>query len=444
MPEDNDTKGGMDEKKDSKLDSAAVLPHVGLESTPVPSIEQEPQTSAIINPSNRPSGPLPNQSQDTSNGAPFATPPQVANSPQKSKKKWLIGGVIAGIIALLAAGGAMAYFSYQNPDKVVADGFVNLFNNQPSSAQATMSSKNKEMDIDLSLDIKGNDKVATGTLVAKVAMKAQKLNLEGSVNVAATVDGDGYLKLNDVDKIADKAVDAILKAQMDQYKTYGMTITDSEIAAQKKMALAQFDPIIKKINNRWIKFSANNSGDSASKEQKCLTDAIQKIQSDKTMRDEFAKTYVDNKFINIKEQLGAKDGNYGFVLDFDKEKGKSFGNAVQATSFFKELDECQSISPSRDSSAYDNLGGSSASNVRVELWVSQWSHQITSLSVAGTDASSGSSGDTKVTFGINLGYENNGDVSAPTDAIKFEDLQKEIENMMMSTGTADSASLLST
>lgn len=445
MPNDNDAKPDIDREKRFNLDNGAELSHANLEpipsSSPVPSVEQEPQTSTLTSQPNASLSSSSNQPQDSANSVLFAPQPQVPGNSNKSKKKWLIGGIIAGVVVLLVASGVTAYFVYQNPDKVVADGLVNIFNSQPRSVKASMSAENDTIGMDVNLDLKGNDKAAAGTLTAKVAMKEQKLNFEGSVDVAATSDGDGYLKLKDADVLANKVVDAILDAQVEQYKAYGMTITNSQIAAQKKEALAQINPIVEKINNRWIKFSTNKTDSDVSEEQKCLTDAMKKLQNEKATRDEFAKAYTDNKFINVKEQLGVKDGSYGFVLDLDKEKAKSFGKAAQETSFFKEIEKCQGGSSASSLPTDSSSSNSDVSGMRVELWVSQWSHQITQFKLEGTDTSSTSNGDTKVKFDINLGYENTSDVTVPTNAVDFEDLQKEFENLTPATTTSATSSM---
>jgi len=444
MPEDHNSTQkrplGPNAKREADLESGALdsspLP------SPMPSIEQEPQTSsatprmtssAFATPA---SGMPTNASPATS----FSTeqPAQGGSGKSGGKKKWIIGGTIAAALVLIFGGGALAYFVYQSPDKVIADGFVNVFQSQPRSVKGDMSLENNEASVKATVDIKSNDKIANGSLTMAVTIKTLKQTFNGKVDFAATADGNGYIKVNGIDALADQYADVVIRAQEQQYKAYGMTITESQKKELRKQLLAQTEPIIQKINNRWIKFDTK-ANDDTSEQQKCITDAFKKLQSDKGMRDELAKAYGDNKFVNVKEQLGVKDGSYGYVLDFDSTKAKSFGDAAEKTSFFKELQKCDGFSS--NSSSTDAIKDDNNDNVRVELWVSQWSHQITALNIEGTDTSTPSD-ETKISFKLNLGYTKDDNVTEPKGAVDFMDLQKEFEQLdLMGTGSTTSSSV---
>jgi len=444
MPEDHNSTQkrplGPNSKREADLESGALdsspLP------SPMPSIEQEPQTSSVAShaSSSTFSTPVSGMSMNADPVASSSTGQAVQGGSGKSggKKKWIIGGVIAGALVLLFGGGALAYFAYQNPDKVIADGFVNMFQSQPRTMKGDMSLENNEASVKATVDIKSNDKIANGSLTMAVTIKSLKETFSGTVDFAATADGDGYLKLNGIDKLADQYADVVIRAQEQQYKAYGMTITESQKEEYRKQLIAQVKPIIEKINNRWIKFDTK-ANDDTSEQQKCVTDAFKKLQSDKTMRDELAKAYGDNKFINVKEQLGVKDGSYGYVLDFDSTKAKSFGDAAEKTSLFKELQKCDGFSSG--SSSTDAIKDDNNDKVRVELWVSQWSHQITALNVEGTDTSTPTD-ETKVSFKLSLGYTNDNSVTVPKDAVDFKDLEKEFEQLNpMGTSATTSSSI---
>ena len=445
MPEDHNSTQkrplGPNAKREADLESGALdsspLP------SPMPSIEQEPQTSSMASRAEPSTFASPASSMSMNATDPAASysngqAAQGGGGKSGSKKKWIIGGVIAGVLVLLFGGGALAYFAYQNPDKVIADGFVNVFQSQPRSMKATVNIENNEAMVKATIDAKSNDKIANGTMTASVTLKTQKQTFSGTMDFAGTADGNGYVKLNNVDTLANDIVNTMVDAQAEQYKAFGMKITDAEIKAQKQQVLAQMKPVIEKINNRWIKFDTK-ANDDTSEQQKCITDAFKKLQSDKGMRDELAKAYGDNKFVNVKEQLGVKDGSYGYVLDFDSTKAKSFGDAAEKTSLFKELQKCDGFSS--NSSSTNAVKDGNDDKVRVELWVSQWSHQITALNVEGTDTSSPSD-ETKISFKLNLGYTNDNSVTLPKDAVDFKDLQKEFEQFNpMGSGAATSSSI---
>lgn len=436
MPDDDNTKPQLTPNEANEADLKSNALDTSPLPGPIPEIEQEPQTTAVQRNAPSEAGA---DAPATPAGSFANTQTTLGSSTNGNKKKLLIGGIIAGVLVLLLGSGVFAYVAYQNPDKVVADGFVNLINSQPSTAKASISAENNDAKMNFTLDAKSNDEMATGTLNASVIMKQQNLSFEGSAEFTAAADGNGYFKLNDVDKLADKVVNAMIDAQAEQYEAFGMKMSDAEIKAQKKQTLEQLKPLIDKINNRWIKFDTK-ANDDLSEQQKCLTDAVKKLQSDKTMRDELGRAYSDNRFMSVKEQLGVKDGSYGYVLDFDTRKAESFGKAAEKTAFFNELQKCDGFEPS--SSTGSSAPDDSVEKLRIELWVTQWSHQITKLKIEGTDTSSSADNSTKVMFDVNLGYDKVDGLTEPKDSIDFKDLEKELQQLNpVGAGTTTSSSL---
>lgn len=343
-------------------------------------------------------------------------------APKKSgKKKFVIAGIVALVIALLAGGGAFAYFGwYQNPDKVIADSLVNTLSSTPGSVKMNATYKAGDTGISLSVDAKGNDKIADANLSFEYASVSQKIDLKSTANMVATEGGTVYIKLNNVRELAEKAVDAMIESSAAQYKEYGYNLTESQIAQQKKEALTQYEPVIAKIDNKWIKFSADKKS-STSEDQKCTSKALEKLRTDGAYRGEIGKVYADNKFVVVKEQLGMKDGSYGYVLELDQDKAKSFGKAAESTQFAKDLKKCSGSTSSSSSSSTSS--DDKFKNTRVELWVSQWSHQITGLKISTTYADTQSA---DLTFDMTIGYDKAGNISEPTDAIDSDTLMNSL------------------
>jgi hypothetical protein len=438
----------------------------------MPDIEREPETvgqvDSVDNFSNQDTtenpetptvdGPTTNApTEDVTSSAPEATTPSPSpsvspfaaptdqieqNSPQqpkKSKKKWIIGGISAAVVALLVGGGALAYTMYQSPDKVIMDGFANLLSSSGQSGSVTGSFeyKSKDATVTVSMNGQSDQKIATGTISVKYASVSNKIDVEGSADFAGDIDSStGYIKLNDVDKLIDTAADAYVDSMAQQYETYGQKLTTAQKKEAKKEMLKAVDPIVKKINNRWIKFAADEKDSETSKEQKCVTDAYKKLQSDNAMRDELVKMYTDNKFVIVKEELGVKDGSYGYVLDLNKDKAEAFGKNVEKSAFVKELEKCSDSQPSEqiDSSLPDE---DAFKNPRFELWVSQWSHQITGVKFSGTNPDNS---DETVKFEATADYSPVTDLSLPKDAVDSKELEKEFESLMMGGSSSTSTS----
>lgn len=415
------------------VQSQAPAPVVAQPTAEVPQVspQQTPQAEA-------PAPAAPEEPAPVQQPAPTQEPVAVGSpAPKKSgKEKLVIAGVIIAVLALLGGGAAYAYFGwYQNPDKVVTDGLVNTLSSTPGSVKMNMSYKAGDTNVSLSVDAKGNDKIADATLNLEYASGEQNVSLKGTANMIATDSGTVYLKLNNVRDLAGKAVDALVESQAAQYMQFGFNLTEAQIAQQKQATLTQLEPVITKIDNKWIKFSADKKS-STSEDQKCVHDAFNKLQTDRATRDEIGKVYADNKFVIIKEQLGLKDGSYGYVLDLEREKAKSFGKAAESTQFAKDLKKC-SDSPTSSGSSRDN--SDNFENTRVELWVSQWSHQITGLKVETTYTEGSEPGE--LTFDMTIGYDKAGKITEPTDAVDAETLMNDLYSVGGGTPTPRTSGL---
>lgn len=396
-------------------DNQDSVPVRSQTSAPAPSVEQEPSTPA----------------------QPAAAP---APGPKKnSKKKFIIGGIIAAAIVLLGGGTALGYaLWYQNPEKVVVDGVSNVFSKAPGTSKLTASYKSGDAGVTLTVDSRSSGDAAQADLKLAYKAAAQNIDLTGSAEIITKTDtATMYLKVKDVRKLVAAAVDAMIESTAKQYQTMGMKLSQSQIDAQKKSAMAQYEPIIAKVDNKWIKFTADGN-DSTSKDQKCLTDAYKKLQSDSASQNEMKQAYTDNKFIIIKEELGLKDGSYGYVLDLDQDKLKSFSKALESTVFVKSIEDCTG----RDMSTNSNSSSTSKDNpfkdTRVEMWVSQWSHQITRVSVTTTHDEPTSTGqNATLNLGVDMSYEEVAPITEPTDAVDSKTL---MDDLMKSMGGAPASS----
>lgn len=401
-------------------------------SSPAPEVEAEPSTQSTAASSDSMTiGPTISEEPDNQTGpavaAPVATTPTVGGKASGgSKKKWFIGGILAAVLVVLLGGGALAYnLWYQNPDKVILDGINNLFDpTANASGKATVSVENKDVRLDVTANVKSDKKLANGDVQIAVRMKSSDSPVE-KVDVKADFavnDKTAYFKLNNLRPLAEDLVDAYVDNLATQYKELGFALTQKQIDQQKQQMLQQLNPIITKIDNRWIKVDTESS-DEDDDSSKCTSEVLQKFYDDKKMRNEVLEVYKDHKFITVKEKLGSKDGSLGYLLDFNETQAKEFGTAVKQTTFGKELEKCDKSSGStprsEDSSAKDK---DSLKDTRIELWVDRWSHRITEVKIAATTTDSSQ---TAISFGVTYNYDKVDGLTVPKDAVDIKDLEKE-------------------
>lgn len=327
--------------------------------------------------------------------------PSTAEKPTKKSSKKILIAVIIAILLIMA--GLLAYFLwYQNPDKVVTDGIRNALvaksavtdgtaTIESDQAVATLKIASKSSQDDGSINVDLTIRPLVGDA------KSQTLNLRAEA--VRGKDDTVYIKLTNLKP----AIDRFLTSQFSGK-------SDSETALQQQL-IASMSMLTDKFDGQWIKFASADLAMVGN--QQCVSDAI---GSTATQGKELANIYRDNKFIKIEENLGVKNGSQGYRLSYDRAAAAGFMNAVKTSELAKKLEKC-SI----------KLSDFDANKVvvpeRFELWVDQWTHQISRVVI--NDKKEDTT--TKLDLGTNFNVPVSVDV--PKDAKTFQQIQQEIGQM---------------
>lgn len=335
-----------------------------------------------------------------------ATSGLTAPTSPRPRKKGMIAIIIAAAVVVLGGGSALAYnFYYQNSQKVVTDGIVNMMRAKTAEFTASLTMKSESASaMNVAVEMSGAGSGIAGKVDAKISAKmgGQTYN----VTAAGVFDdkGDIYFKVGDIKKVVDEFS--------------AMMPVGSEDA---------INAIVAKIDNKWIKIDADDMKDvseEASKTQTCMTDAINKFKDDKAATKQVGDLYRANQFIVIDEKLGSKDGSLGYVLSSDEAAAKAFALSLKDTDIYKDLNKCDDSFKIDEKTFDQEDSAADASNTRVELWVDRWSHQITKLSVVdnGTDSDK-----TVTTMVFEPVFNKSVTVETPKGATTIQQLQKDIE-----------------
>lgn len=362
----------------------------------------------------------------------------VASSLQtpKKRKKWpIIAGVIAVVLIVLgSSAGAVYAFWYQNPDKVIADGLINAVTANTATLTGTVSYKyNNEVGFDVSLDTKGSKSngsniKATGSIRLK---DNTKIPFEGEAMYAPN--GDVYFRSSNLSKTIDTTVDTFIN-QMG-----GSESTAQEKKTAKTTITNTINPLIKKIDNQWVKISLDDMQEynkDAKTQYECVQKVAKKIENDPQVANDIKKAYQANKLILVKESLGTVNGSMGYVIDVDKDAAKKFGEAIKNLPVSKEIVDCLESDITQDDleAAYDSeIQDDSKADSRVEVWFDQWDHSVTRInatSAASVGAKQSLTLDLKTTFNKPV------EVTLPKDAMSLKDLQNEIKKIIDANGTS--------
>lgn len=355
-------------------------------SAPAPStvpLVQEPAPQTRINPMD-----------DAANGF---TPIQ---SQKPKRAKWLIPVIIAGALVLLGGGSVLAYkFWYQNPNKVISDGLLHAV--EAKSLTYTASVKMTSGGVtpyNISIDGISNEGANSVNVSMTIAMGSQTV----TVKAGGVIDtnGDLYVNVSNLSELA---------------KSY-----EAQLPPSSKSLV---DDFVKKVDGEWIKIGKDKLKDfseSYAKTQQCMQTAFDKVRSDKSYGTELVDLYKTHPFFKVAKELGNKDGSLGYQITDNPAEGKAFGEGLKNTKLYKMLHDCDS-SISIDTS--DTTSTTQKDNSTVEIWVSQWSHEITKFTANSNDNGQ----NTAVVFepSFNTGKK----VAIPQNAKSIDQFMQDIQDL---------------
>ena len=339
---------------------------------------------------------------------PVSTPPQK----KKAKKKGVIAGsIIAVVVVLLLGGGALAYnMWYQNADKVVHDAMVNAI--KAKTIQAT-----------------GNIVVKSDNTTVTIDVDGQSTTVDGLVNVSAKIDaGQGSGAMSIDIKGSGMYKDDTLYVKFDGVQK----VVDTFVAQYPMLdaqALAQIEQIVSKIDGQWISIQPSDYEEMSKQvadQQKCVTDAVKRLSENKDATNELVDVYKQNQVVEVKEELGAKDGSLGYVVGFNKERAAAIAEALDDTTYGKELKECDDSIDFKAAAEDIKKAKDSENPPRVELWASRFGHNITTVSLTQKDDKS------SVDMKLEPEFNKNVSVEAPEDVVSLKDLMADIEKLVQS------------
>lgn len=350
-------------------------------------------------------------------------------------KKLVIGIVIAFLIVLIGGGSTFAFVSYyQNPEKVIADSIINAVTAKSAvyTGNFTYDLKSDYSNVKATVEFTAKQaNSATGSLNAKLT-----LTIDGKKTVVAgdaLVDskGDLYFKVDGVAKIVDEAM-----------TTYG---TDFDAKTNSTI-----DKLVQKIDNTWVKVSTDDIAtfsEDYSTAKQCVNDAFDKFKDDKAAIAEVTDLYTKNPFIVVKKELPQKDGSFGYEIEYAEKAGTEFGNGLNDTKIYKELNNCDSDaftmtdstsseSSSSNSSVYDTEN-STTNVITYKLWVNIWSHQITNFEVVASSSNNYSTDKQTGSFYIKPDYSKKVTIDTPSKSITLSELKTYIEDLGNSLSNSD-------
>ena len=299
--------------------------------------------------------------------APFTPPLGSSPAPKKSRKRFIIGGVVAAFLVLVGAGSALAYTIYQSPDKLVADAL--------SGAIAAKS-------FTVNGDFKATEKAITSgdekEVIAQYSVASEGVKASGDLDV--TIDGVQYG--GSFMSAGDKGVYAKVK----NVKQIVASIFGEEAAA------GPMKSFITTVDEKWIRFD-NNDNDAAtqkySDQQKCYKTVADTYYKNKLQREQIINAYGNNPIFvakaNGEQTIGGVE-SLRVILMPDYTKYAGFVAALKKTEVVKALDKCSEgdLTKSLDEGV-KNIDTTKETTAKIELGVSKWDHTLTQAKLSTTE-----------------------------------------------------------
>lgn len=356
--------------------------------------------------------------------APTVEPASVVAQPVKSakkpKKSLVVGAIVAAAVVVLGGGSTLAYnMWYQNPDKILSDTVSNLFSRDSLAGNGVIKANTEESTTTVNIAHMIFEDQASLTVDANVDSKEEDLKIDIDGNAVYEKDGTFYIKVNNVQKLFDRLIES-------QMQSRSSDMTAEQQAMARGMVQMMFGSVIREIDGQWIKISPKDmtEDEDSSDSMKCSAEAFEMLSSDKAVQKELTDTYKKNRFMVVKENLGAKDGNLGFVYTFDQNKADDFEKAVEDTKFGQKAAECSSDDDADfDDTKDDEL---KADDVNVEIWVDRWSHDLVSAKVTSDLEDDGS---LELTYTPDYDAEVKA-IEIPKNATTLEELQKKLGGLL--------------
>lgn len=364
-----------------------------------------PEPASTVDPAPVPediSASIASEIEDTANVAPTQPAPVIASAPKKSKKPLIIGIIIAAVLVILAGASALAYTLYETPQKVITDAFINMVSAKTMTYDGTVTVKSSESTAVITLT--GKQATTIGSLNVKIALtaggKTYNLTGDGLINDK----GDLFVKLSNLGDLT--------------------TLAKSSLGASNNKTI---DALSKEIDGTWIKIASSDLksySDTVATQESCITNTLDKFQSDSSATKEISDLYSKHQFIVVDKELGIKDGNIGYQLKEDDAAATAFTDGLKSTKIYSALVACDS-SFTLDSSTTDSTTSTGTGSLQV--WIGQWSHQLTKTVFNATSDGTTADGTINTTFGQPV------TVTTPTSSIALSDLEKDITNILESS-----------
>lgn len=309
----------------------------------------------------------------------------LSEPPKKSgKKKWLLAGLAALLIVVFGGGAAVYALWYQKPEKVVYDAVSGLLSAKTMESTGKYSVSSDDTKLDGTFTVLGGYKEGSSFATQATLEGPEKLKLQLDMEGVSAPNGDAYFKLAKLQELYDAVAELVIGQMVD-----GASMTKDQQAQVQDYLDETFGPIIKKLDNKWVKIAVEDIkklDKKAGENYACNQKVYETLSSDNTKVNEIRDVYLANQFVKVTQELGEKDGAIGYRIEHDDAKWKQFAEGIEKTWLYKELEKCNDGDESVEDlkSAADDLKSDKDTTSTFRIWVGKWDHKLKSMELQAT------------------------------------------------------------
>lgn len=358
-------------------------------------------------------------------GSTEAAPQLQMNAPvgKKSKKPFVIVGIVIGVLALLGGGGVFAYSIYQSPENVMLSAMSHALSTKQARISTTVTSDFSYSSSDLSLTFDKLTFVLGGERTPKldanaslsVTYNGESLNLKASV--LATDDGTVYFKVDN------------------------LTSTVKSLLGDSIKISATAESYLDNIDGKWAKYTLDDmksSNPTGAETTQCVLDAYKQYKDDQKAIQEVVDLYKQQVFVVAEDNPEIKDGNIGYQVTIDKTKLDAFGEGLETTTLGKAVKACDTTDD-ESSTSYSDSTTSEPDGITTAttVWISQWTHELRAIDTKTTGLTLFDDETYSVTTHTDVDFTAGVTTTAPSDAMTVEEWGENVQKFYTSMMTTE-------
>lgn len=336
------------------------------------------------------------------------TPPDPEKR-QRQKRTAIIALAAVGV-SLLLGGGVYAYVR-ETPAMIMQDAFYRTSAKSEGLFDIDVSIKNKGQEIGASASgAYLDDKVRSDIVLKSDILPSGKITAH-----QFSTNGKLYVKVDDVRKQLEAAASAM-----------------GASAEQSDQFLSGYQGLLEKVDSKWVVITEQDLEQhfgvkpETSRATTCVENAISEYRQSRDQKREVVEVFKKHQFLTLKklsDQAINGRSSYHLTGTVDKEKAKTFGEALESTTVYSNIKKCAPEQLKDDATQSDTTTDLTP---EVSVWVDKATRTLSKVQIkAVTSPANTNKGEISITVGTD--YFSKVTMTEPKADVTLDQLMTDID-----------------